>query len=156
MTAEQLAALVAGWLDGGEEDHLPLADALEELGQPQAAQGLRTAQPLRPDRLALALEGRLLWYTETMIDMSKLVASVPPPPGRPYVDWEVLLDLLDGLTGDLRESAVCDTSDALSSIRDRAKATRLLRRCLSDCPIRGLKRRCGNGTPVGFPSDTGG
>jgi hypothetical protein len=47
-----------------------------------------------------------------------------------HLDERVLLDLLDGVPFYLRRSAICDTIDALASVRDRAKAARLLRRCL--------------------------
>src|SRR5262249_39774760 len=41
MTAEQLAALVAAWLNADENADLALADALEEQGQNAAAEGVR-------------------------------------------------------------------------------------------------------------------
>jgi hypothetical protein len=47
-----------------------------------------------------------------------------------HLDERVLLDLMDTLPGYLGLSAVCKVIDALDSIRDRAKAARLLRRCL--------------------------
>src|SRR5262249_36292324 len=47
-----------------------------------------------------------------------------------HLDDQVLLHLMDHLPGDLGLTAVCDTIDALASVRDRAKAARLLRRCL--------------------------
>src|SRR5262249_46632770 len=42
MTAEELAALVAAWLKGEENSHLPLADALEEHGHAEQAADVRS------------------------------------------------------------------------------------------------------------------
>jgi hypothetical protein len=47
-----------------------------------------------------------------------------------HLHEQVLLDLLDGVPIYLRRSVVCKTIDALASVRDRAKAAHLLRRCL--------------------------
>jgi hypothetical protein len=41
MTADQLAALIASWLQGEANVNLPLSDALEELGQDDAAAMVR-------------------------------------------------------------------------------------------------------------------
>jgi hypothetical protein len=47
LTAGQLAALLAAWLDGSRDAELPLADALEEMGQEHAALAVRGGEVIR-------------------------------------------------------------------------------------------------------------
>jgi hypothetical protein len=48
MTSSELAALVAAWVEGSDPGvHLPLADALEELGQDAAAGMVRRNELVR-------------------------------------------------------------------------------------------------------------
>src|SRR5262245_17215439 len=59
MTAEELAALLVGWLRNDEGSHLPLGDALEELGQPDVARMVRAVPgPLGPLLVAARLRDR--------------------------------------------------------------------------------------------------
>jgi len=70
---------------------------------------------LRRDDVSIGYKRRALYCVTQLAD---------------HLDERVLLDLLDSIPSDLYRSAVCKTIDALASVRDRAKAARLLGRCL--------------------------
>src|SRR5262245_13227701 len=100
MTAEQLAALVAAWLNGEKHAHLALADAIEEHGQAE------TAGQVRGDDIR-RWGGQALWPCDLLSDFLNLgsVASIydiacnlayhlardgDDWPRQPQADWEAL------------------------------------------------------------------
>jgi hypothetical protein len=75
MSGDQLACLMAQWLQGEEGLHLILADALEEHNQPEAAQVLRQARwpiPIDNGRMQVPNNGPVL----IAIDFDRLRETV--------------------------------------------------------------------------------
>jgi hypothetical protein len=130
MTSEELAALVAAWLDEGRDTRHVLADALEECGQASAARQVRAdviprwgGQAFWPAELLHDLF--LLWDAEAIRaacllawHLARVTDNIDDVP-RPRDVWDALLSSADGVCdSDGHAYATYEDLDALRAHAD--------------------------------------